>query len=752
MKRYVGQSEARLDGVWKATGAAGYTHDVTLPNMLYAKILRSSHAHANILSLDASEAEALPGVRAVAHWENTPRVLYNGSAFAVTAASHFTPILDQYVFDNKVRFVGDEVAAVAADTEAAAEEACRRIRVSYEVLPAVSDPLEALGEDAAAIHEDQGWGKNMLHAPTEAGVGDFEAAWAECDVTYEGTVKLPVQKQVPMETSSSVAQTLPGGGLRVWSSSQTPHQVRVLLANVLDIAESKVQVICPPFIGGGFGQRSGMSGKAEMIAAVLALKTGRPVKLEYDRHEEMTATDSRHGGYVNVRLGAKKDGTFHALSLDPVLNTGAYCSWGGTMSMKIYTFGATVYRVPNTRHFGKTVYTNILPAGAMRGFGNPQAMFAVETAVDAIARKLGRDPIDLRMQNIVAVGDDWDNPFECVSTELAACVRRAADAIGWAEKRGRKQEGTLRRGVGIAVGRHVSASDRASGVFLRLEADGSLYMTSGVCDMGNGITTTLPQILAESLSIPLERINMYAGDTNATPYDIGGHSTRSLYDRGLAVINAADQLRQNLLEYAAEVWGEKSAALRYEAGVIRGAQNSWTLEELALYAHRHQRRFEVIGRGRDSTTAPWEAHAAEVEVDMETGVVKVIKVAAAHDVGVAINPALVEGQIEGGVLQGIGYALREEITFDENCVPYNDSIHKYMLPTAGDVPVIESIIVEANDPLGPFGAKGVAECSVVPTAPAIVSAVEDATGIRFLELPLTPVRVLQGINEARASQ
>ena len=745
--RYVQKNINRFDGVEKATGSATYTHDISLPGMLYAKVLRSPYAHAKIVSIDTSAAENMPGVHAVATWKNTPRRLFNQCSFSVIAAAGSTIVLDQYIFDNVVRFVGDEVAAVAAETEELAERALKLIQVEYEVLPAVFDPREAIRQEAPDLHPHC-LEKNLACPQSFEEVGDFEKGWAECDVTYEGDVVLPIQKHTPMEPHGAVADFQPDGSLTVYSTTQGTHPTRLILAHIFDYPESKIRVLNPKYTGGGFGGRSGLSGKAEPIAAALSMMAHRPVKYCYDRSEDFLAAETRHAGYIHIRMGAMRDGTVHAMEICSIMNTGAYCSWGTTIPYKTYSFPSAMMHIPNMRHYGKCVYTNIMPAGAFRGFGNPQGMFAMDQALSALAQKLHMDPIELRLRNITQVGDNWTLNFPCESTELAKCIREATDRIGWKEKRGRQQSGPIRRGVGIGIGRHISVSDAVSAVYIRLERDGTVHIATGMGDLGNGIITAIPQIFCEAFGTSPDRVHITFSDTAATPYDIGVHSTRCLFDRGRATISGAQTLKKEVLAYVSEVKGQPLDALYIADNAIHGENGFfWTLKDAMEYANSHGRRFETIARTTVSGAVPWHAHAAEVEVDMETGVIRVLKVVAAHDVGVAINPQIVEGQIEGGVLMMIGYALREEVRFTEDGHPYNDSFHKYMVLTAADLPEIEAVIVEASDPNGPFGAKGVGESAVIPTAAAIADAVEDAIGIRFHEIPMTPERVLHAIRE-----
>lgn len=773
MKEYnvVGHSVRRLDAVEKATGTAGFTSDMKLPGMLYGKVLRSPHAHARIVSIDTSEAEKLPGVKAVATHKNTPRELFNTSATMTFTVPPMVPVLDQYIFDNMVRYVGDEVAAVAATSEKIAEAALKLIKVEYELLPAVFDPLEAMTPEAPVIHESHKKnipGGEVIQIP----YGDMEKGFAESDLIIEKTFKVPVQKQAQMETQAAVAQVGLDGKMTVWSTTQTPHPTKMILAKIFSVPESKIRVLNPPYIGGGFGVRIGLSAKAEPIAAALSMLAKKPVKVVYTRKEDFIASDTRHAGYVTVKLGAKKDGAFHAMHLKAILNGGAYCSFSCETPGVLGCMGLAVYRIPNMLYYGHSVYTNTTPSGAMRGFGNPQAMYPIESVVDMMAEQLGMDPLELRLKNIMQAGDPWPLPYKCSSTGLAECIEKGARSIGW-EKRGKlNQPGAKKlRGIGVGVGTHCSNAWPWCGdydnAYISVQQDGSIHLATGVPDMGTGTSTSLPQIAAEVMGVGLDKVSITFADTASTPFTIGSHASRTLYAAGTAVVEAARDARKQVLEYAGDLLKVAPERLELRNSVINVAghavgddcsgsgvcltgeseRKSITLKELAYAAHLRNKQFIGIGRIVPDNAPPWHAHFAEVEVDTELGQVRVIKVAAVHDVGKAINPMIVEGQIEGGVLMGIGYALSEEIKYDEKGKQLHDSFHKYMLATADDTPEIDVMIVEANDPTGPFGAKGVGETGLVPTAAAIANAVYDATGIRFFEIPLTEEKVYRALQE-----
>ncbi len=757
MKEYqvVGKSVRRLDALEKATGMGTFTTDLVLPGMLYAKVLRSPHAHARIVRIDTSRAEQLPGVEAVACFKNTTRKRFNHSATMTFTVPPMEAVLDECIYDDVVRYVGDEVAAVAAVSERIAEEALALIDVEYELLPAVFDPVKAMEPNAPDIHTRKAGcflcGKNIPGEKIHLALGNVEEGFKESDVIIEETFYLPVQKQAQLETQAALATVSHNGDITVWSTTQTPHPTRQILSHIFEISQSKIRVLNPPYIGGGFGVRIGLSAKAEPIAVDLAMKTKKPVKIVYDRKEDFTSTDTRHSGIVTVKLGAKKDGTFQALQLKGLLNTGAYCSFGAETIGVLGAMGLSVYRAPHMLYTGNSVYTNITPAGAFRGFGNPQAMFAIESVVDMMAEQLGMDAKELRLKNIIKPGDPWILPYSCQSTGLTECIEKGAKEIGW-ERRGKlnKPGDRLRRGIGMAVGTHVSDAwpfcGDFSNAYVTIQADGSVHVASGVPDMGTGTRTTLGQFAAEVIGVGMEHISVTIADTQSTPFDIGSHASRTCYVAGQAVMQAAAEARSYALTYAAKMLNEPLENLTIQnAAVYCRGERKLTLAEVARHAHLHNEQFIGVGKVIPQNAPPWLAHFAEVEVDTETGQVRLLKLVAAHDVGKAINPVIVEGQLQGGVVQGMGYALSEEVLFDRDGRSQHDAYHKYMLLTAEDMPEIKAIIVEAEDPTGPCGAKGVGETGQVATAPAIANAIYDAVGVRLKQLPMTEERVFQAL-------
>ena len=801
MGRYVGKSVNRLDGVQKATGAAAFTSDMSAPGMLYGKILRSPHPHARVIKVDAGEAEKLPGVKAVIHRGNVPDNPFNSAAPMYTTVPYLKPVLDQRIFSETVRYVGDEVAAVAAVSESVAEEACKLIKVEYELLPAVFDIKEAMTAEAPDIHDPRitPEGKNVvgdiIHLPAGPPNHDFDKAFEQADVVIEEEFRINIVKQCQMENMASLAIAEPDGKISVISTTQTPHPTRAILAKVFGVPAGKIKVTNPPYVGGGFGVRIGLSAKAEIMAAALSMAARKPVKVVYTREEDFMATDTRHGAIVNVKLGAKKDGSFVALDLKGYTNTGAYCTFGAELPGVLGAMTLAIYNIPAIRYYGHSVYTNCTPAGAMRGFGNPQGNFGLERVVDMMAEKLNMDAKALREKNIMKAGEPWFLPYPCSSSELAECIRRCAESIGW-DRRGKlnQDSGTIKRGLGMAVGTHVSNAwpfcvdyDNA---YVTVQQDGSVSLSVGCCDMGTGVSTSLPQICAETLGVKMEDLSLIFGDTDATPFTIGNHASRGAYAQGTTVNAAAEDARKQLLEYAAGLFKTSPEELIIEESIIKkataagedvtvvdpatlpgavedaqaapvppprdhemvkpvntqGPQQGISLEGLSYYAHIRNKQFIGVGRTVPLNAPPWHCCAAEVEIDEELGTVQVIKMAAAHDVGTAINPMIVEGQIEGGAVQGIGFALNEEVLYKPNGRQAHTSFSAYMLPTAEDIPEIDAIIVEGFDSSGPYGAKGVGECGLVCPASAIANAVADALGKNVNQLPMTAERVYELIH------
>lgn len=750
----VGKRVPRVDAWDKATGLGQYTGDLYFRNLLHAVLLRSPHAHARIVAIYTEEAEGLPGVKAVLTHRNTPRRPYNAAAHEnVLAFPPAKPVEDQYLFDRQVRFVGDPVAAVAAVSWDAAREAARAIRVEYEVLPAVFDPPEALAPGAPLVHEGL---KSNLLARLSRSTGEPEEAFARSDAVAESTYSTSRQKHCQMEPNVCLARYEANGRLTVWSPTQMPHLVRGLLARLFDLPLHRVRIISP-YIGGGFGNRLGMV--AEPYAVALALETKGTVRIEYDREEDFSGSETRHPSTIRLRLGGSREGILHAVQAEIFTNTGAYATHGsGVMGV----LGNTIpgpYRCPNVQLEGYCVYTNSPVAGAFRGYGGVQAMFAVESQIDELCAKLDMDPLDFRMKNLKQRGDLFKgNPI--ASCGLADCIQRGAERIGWREKRRRAADprGSKAGGVGMACSMWVSGAQPAkldaSSSLLKVNEDGTAHLLMGCADAGTGSKTALAQIAAEELGVRFEDLQVTFGDTDVTPFDVGAHASRTCYVAGGAVRLAAAEVKKQILEESAQLLEANPADLIIRDRFIRvqgSPDRQISIGEVARAFHYRGRQF--IGKASHSPTLnppSFAAQFAEVEVDRETGEVRVVHFVVAQDSGRPIHPGIVRGHILGGIQQGLGFALTEDFRLDPAGRPANPNFADYKLFTARDMPSIEVILVETEEPSGPFGAKGLGEAAMIPTAPAVANAIYHATGVRMTALPMTRERVFDALQKAKA--
>lgn len=753
----VGQSIPQLDNVAKAIGMAKYTADLKIPGMLYAKVLRSPLPHARILNIDTGKAEQLPGVKAVICHKNVPRVAYN-SYYREPIDEERLPA-DEYIFDEKVRYVGDKVAAVAATSLDIAEEALELIEVEYEELPFVLDPLEALAPDAPKIHDVE----NNLVKEVQWDVGNIEKGFAEADYIFENSYRTQMQQHAPLEPHSNIAQIGSNGKLHIISTTQGTFNVRVLLGKILNMPLNKIRVT-RPHIGGGFGGKNDLFD--EILSALLAIKTKRPVRLVNTREEEFSSTRVRHCHVIDLKYGVKKDGTFVAREMKALLNTGAYAAAGGKVTLTTGHRWIMLYRTPHVRYVGKCLYCNTPVAAAMRGFGTPQQSFATESMIDEIAEKLGIDPVEIRLKNHRRVGDfDPISKITLGSVGIPECLTRGAEAMEWSKKRkAKKGKSRYRRGVGVALGTHNTGVkpfvNELSSAFIKVNEDGSFNLLTGVVDLGQGSDTVLAQIAAEVLGVPIEDISVVdPGDTDSTPYDMGTHSSRQTYLGGMAVKMAAEEAKSQLIDEAAKRLeaSREDLEMRDRKIYVKGSPSaSISLADVAVGLIHGDVTHQVMGRGSFSPVTnapPFEVHFAEVEVDTETGAIKVIKFVAAHDLGKVVNPLLSEGQVQGGVHMGIGYTFWEGIQMDPKTGQYlNLNLTDYKVTSPVDMPPVVVILVESNEPTGPFGAKGLGEPAMVPTAPAIANAIYDAIGIRFRQLPITREKVFEAIQKQKPQQ
>lgn len=759
------------DAYEKVTGNAEYTTTLRLPGMLHGKILRSIYPHALVAGVDARKAEKLSGIYAVLTHKDVTSKPHGAYPPPNPQDSYILPPIG-----GKVRYVGDPVAAVAAESLDVAEEALELIDVEYRELPPVFDPEEAIKPDAPKIHS---WG-NLAADPLNIEFGDVEKGFLEADQIFEDTYRTSIQCHTCAETHSSMVTWDVDGKLTVYAGTQAPFVTRDCLAYTLGISSDNVRVIVPPAgFGGGFGSKKMVQSLSLDIAALLSKKAGRPVKLVFTREEEFACTETRHPTVVHLKTGVKKDGTLLARHSRTIYDTGAYAGHGPFVYSRALR-SLALWRCNNLRYEGTLVYTNKPVAGAMRGYGNPQHTFAVEIQNDEIAQELEIDPMKWRLKNHIRVGDvnkspgrrvlnappgqDWKPAlYKIESCGLSECISKGAEIIGWGAKRSKTSAsaGSERRGIGMACGMHTSGTmptPRVSSAYIRIREDGRIKLISGGCDHGGtGQHTVMAQIVADELGVPLEDIILTAEDTDTTPYDSGtAGASGGTYTVGGAVLDAIADLKRKLLRQVSFMLRTEVENLEIKGGgvYIKGnSERGLSFQEIARRAQVDRHPHDILeGDGYyyyPSTNAPpFFADFVEVEVDIETGEVKVLKVVAAHDSGKAINPMFFEGQVQGGIQQGIGYALTEELLIDkETGRPLNPTFLDYNVLRSVDMPEIEILIIETNEPTGPYGAKGLGEPCSVAVAPAIANAIYNAIGVRMKELPITPERILQVLRE-----
>jgi len=760
----VGRSERRVDSVKLATGRGTFVDDIALPGMLYARILRSPHAHARIVRIDAAKARAMPGVAAVLTHEDVPRVPYTTAGQGWPEPSPY----DAVMLDRKVRFVGDRVAVVAAEDPELARRACDAIKVTYEVLPAVLDPEKAMAPGAPIIH-DQADASGIkdptrnLAAEIVAEVGDVARGFAEAESVFEETYRVPYVQQSSIEPHITITWLDEDHRLMVRTSTQVPFHVRRIIAPLLGIPIRRIRVV-KPRIGGGFGGKQEIL--IEDLCGMLTLRTGRPVRLEYTREEELTAARTRHPQIVTVKTGVR-DGRFTAMEMRVLENTGAYGTHALTVMSVTGNRALSLYRCPNVRYEARAVYTNLAVAGAFRGYGCPQGFFALESHVDEIAQALGEDPLELRRRNHVQEGDE--QPIAEVLGEgkeghrqvirscgLPQAIQAGARAIGWSRRRKklRPATGVIRRGLGMAIVMQASGIPGVDmgGASIKMNEDGSFNLLVGATDIGTGADTMFCQIAAEALGVPMEKIIPYSSDTDMTPFDPGAYASSTTYISGRAVEKAARLVLQQITEVGGRMLEEKPEDLVLHSGKVCAKDGRFvTYEQVCLSSLYQKDQFQIMATASHmsyDSPPPFAAVFVEVEVDTETGLVRVLKLVEAVDCGQVVNPQMAEGQVEGAAMQSMGYALYERMPFDAKGRMQFRSFRDYTIAAATDVPEIVTILVPTHEPTGPFGAKAIAEIPINGPAPAIANAVAQATGARIREIPLTPERVLAALRQA----
>ena len=760
----VGQPVRKVDGVKLATGRPVFTDDVELEGMLYGALLTSSHAQARIKRIDASRARALPGVHAVLTHEDIPRVKYASGGQSYPQP----PPYDQVVLDNKVRHVGDRVAVVAAETLELARQALRLIEVEYEVLSHVLDPVEAMQDGAPVIHDEPDTEgiynaqRNIVHHIDAEG-GDAEVQWAKADHIFEGEYRTSQQQQAHIEPHVCITYWDEDGRLVVRTSTQVPFHIRRMLAPLIGLPVKRIRVI-KPRIGGGFGNKQEMI--LEDLCAHLTLATGRPVRMEYTRQQEFTSSRSRHPQIMRYKIGVTNEGEVVATELYLIGDTCAYGTHGLTVQMVGGQKGLTLYNAPYSKFVCDVVYTNKPTPGAYRGYGAMQCFFGIETLMSEIADQMGWDVVEFKRKNWIKQGEELllakalgegREGFEQVirSSGLDQCVQVGLEAMDWYKKRGKMNadpDNPIRRGIGMAVVLHGSgiAGLDMGAATIKMNDDGSFNLLVGATDLGTGSDTILAQMAAEELGVPVEDIIVYSSDTDFTPFDKGAYASSTTYISGGAVRKAALQVAEQIKEHTALMLGLESAeglALR-DRKILAPDGRSITLEEVALSSLHQQNQHQIIASASNmscESPPPFGVQFVEVAVDTETGQVTVERVLMMVDAGRVVNPITASGQVEGGLAQAVGFAHCEEMAYDERGHVVNPRFGAYHIYKSNEMPKLETIFVQTDEPTGPFGAKSIAEIPMDGIAPAMADAIHDATGVWIREVPFMPERVWQAL-------
>ena len=723
----VGKRITRIDAYERVTGQAQYTGDVQLPGMLYARVLRSPHPHAKILSIDTTKAEKLPGVKGVIH---------HGNANIPWSSGGHTH--QRFIFNNPVRFVGDALAAVAATDRHIAEQALALIEVKYEKLPHVLDPNEALKADAPKIstHGNLSVGKGNFSAPIVEEWGDLDKGFSEADRVFEDTYITKHTNNAQLERRVSVAKW-DAGKLTVYASTQGVSNARTDIAKDFNLPLSKVRIVCK-YMGGGFGNKN-QAQDYDYMAAALAKVCGQPVKVEFTREDDYIGMHGRWSSEQKYKIGVKKDGTITAVNLDAITNVGAYRKQSGNLS------GTDFYQIPNFKKHIRPVHTNTVVGANYRAPAYPQAVFGFASFLDHIAYEMGIDPLDMFTRNRI---QKYKSKIPFTSNYLEECIVEGAKHIGWKEKwhKPGAMEGAKKHGMGMALGGYPFRPGLGAAT-IRVNPDGTAHLLVGVTDIGTGAKTTMAIIAAEALGIPLNRIQVTNGDTDVTPYSVGESGSRTTPFTGPAVIAAAEDVRRQIFALAAGQLKAKADDLDLRDGQVFVKAGPAQRIELGRVLARAG---EVIGRAttnpafKDVAGKSFAAHFTEVEVDMETGHVKITRYVAVHDSGTIINRLPAESQIKGGVVQGIGMAFTEELITDRlTGIPINPNYRDAKVPTHLEAPEVEVIFIEHADPFGPFGGKVVGEPPITPAVATLANAIFNATGRRIKELPMTPDKILQ---------
>ncbi len=737
--KVIGKKVERVDGLERLVGEAKYASDIFLPEMLYVKVLRSPHPHAKVVKIDTSRAQALRGVKAILTPSDVPAYTIHGRPTP--------PTVPMPVLSTTVRYVGDEILAVAAVDEETAEQALEQIQVDYEILPFVLDAEEALKPDAPKLYPEG----NVVREKADTVIrGDVEEGFKQADVILEEKYRTNLIQHTTREPRVTVA-SWNGKRLTLWDSHKSPFGLRTGVARALKLKVNQVRVL-NPYIGGDFGDK-GQTERQHIICGLFAMKTGRPVKLEFTREENFLSAHHRYPTTWYLKYGVKRDGTLTAIQVRLYADLGAY--YHMDLAFNSMEVPKGVYRCPNVKLEGYNVLTNKPEGGQMRCVGHPAGMFPQEVHMDRLAEKLGMDPLAFRLKNYAKKEDgDQDRKLPFTSCGMEECARLAAERIGWEAnwKKPGSSPGPVKRGLGVAFQscRHGSIMPPMSAI-IKLDSDGTVELLNGLNDSGGWQKTTMAMIAAEELGVPYEDVAVTTGDTDATTDTGSPGGSRGTPSAGLAVVAAARDAKNQLLEAAAEILKKKKDALEIREGKIitKGEDKPVPYREILSRI-----AYPIIGRGavkppQNFATHTFGAHFVEVAVDTRTGKVEILKLIAAHDVGRLINRLGCENQIQGGAIMGIGFGMLERQYLDENngvCI--NPNLVDFKIPSILDVPMVDPIIVESDDPLGPFGAKGVGEPPYGVPAPAIANAIYNAVGLRLNEIPINIRSVLDGLEKA----
>ncbi len=754
----IGLDTPQVNARAKVTGRALYTGDLKLPGMLHAKVLRSPHPSARIVSIDTAAARALPGVRVVLTGDDAPRAYWG--------VSHKER---RILADGIVRFAGEEVAAVAADTEELARDALDLIRVEYEELPAILTPQEAMDEAATHIHPGR---QNNLAHEIRFHRGDVDAGFARADLVHEATYNTHAQYPGYLEPMGTLATVDADGRLQVWTSTQSVFLARGRLASALELPVSMVRVIAPT-VGGGFGGKI-IEDDNTLLAGLLALRCGRPVRLVNNRLEDFLAACSSLPESINLRLGMSRDGLIVAKDVRIVADCGAYAGLCGEIMHVSAMRSDNMHRLENVRCHATMAYTNNPPHGAFRGFGGTQMLFALNSHIDTMARRLGLDPVEIHKANAIRAGETSVHGWQVGSTGLVECLDQCTQAIGWHEASPVAGTATRRRGKGVAAAMHVSGNRTignwdGSTVLLKINEDGRVVLHTAEGDMGQGAQTMLSQIVAHELKLPLHHVQVVSPDTDAAPFAVGSLASRVTIVAGNAALVAAKAARDNLLDAAAQLLGATPEQCELDEGgvclISDPGQRKTRAEVVRQHIWRHGGQGLQVQGTWDAKTVMFDknlygniapaysfaAQAVEVEVDTETGRVALVQSFVSDDCGKALNPMAVHGQSNGAAAQAIGWTLYEQMQVDQGRLS-NGNFADYTMPTADALPELRSGIVESNEPNGPYGAKGASETAMLPGAAAIANAVYAAVGIRITDLPITPEKVLAALDALGSGQ